>query len=132
MQVNVNGIFFCCRAVLPTMKEHKYGRIVNIASIAGKEGNPNASHYSAAKAGVIGLARALAKRHAKDGVRVNAICPGAIDTPMLRVASAEEIAAQMIFLCSPAGRFITGQALISDGGMAMGNWTNSISPEMPW
>jgi 3-oxoacyl-[acyl-carrier protein] reductase len=78
--VNLNGVFLCNRAVLPAMMERDYGRIVNIASIAGKEGNPNASAYSASKAAVIGLTKSLGKELARTGIRVNCITPAAVKT----------------------------------------------------
>ena len=90
--INVHGLFYCNRFVAKLMKHRGYGRIVNIASIAGKEGNPNASAYSAAKAAVIGLTKSLGKELALDGVSVNAITPATIDTPILTQASAAHIA----------------------------------------
>ena len=81
--INVNGLFYCNRYVAPFMKARGYGRIVNVASIAGKEGNPTASAYSASKAAVIGLTKSLGKELAKDGVTVNAITPATVETPML-------------------------------------------------
>ncbi|CDS55285.1 3-oxoacyl-[acyl-carrier protein] reductase [Polaromonas sp. CG9_12] len=78
--VNLRGPFLCCRAVVPQMREKNYGRIVNIASIAGKEGNPNASAYSASKAGVIGMTKSLGKELAQTGIRVNCITPAAVRT----------------------------------------------------
>ena len=90
--VNVNGLFYCNRFVARLMKARGYGRIVNISSIAGKEGNPTASAYSASKAAVIGLTKSLGKELAKDGVTVNAIAPATIETPMLEQASVAHIA----------------------------------------
>src|SRR5580693_7096061 len=92
VEIDLIGVFNCCRAVLPLMQRRDYGRIVNIASIAGKEGNPNASAYSAAKAGVIGLTKSLGKELAKDGVSVNTITPATIDTPILAQVSDAHIA----------------------------------------
>src|ERR1700723_3722756 len=92
IDVNVNGIFYVNRAVVPHMAKNNYGRIVNIASVAGKEGNPNASAYSASKAAVIGLTKSLGKELAKDGVTVNVITPAVIDTPILAQASDSHIA----------------------------------------
>jgi NAD(P)-dependent dehydrogenase (short-subunit alcohol dehydrogenase family) len=90
--INVNGLFYCNRLVARLMKAHGYGRIVNVSSIAGKEGNPTASAYSASKAAVIGLTKSLGKELAKDGVTVNAVTPATIDTPILEQASAAHIA----------------------------------------
>src|SRR5262252_2975246 len=82
MSVNLDGPFHCCRTVVPHMIAQNYGRIVNIASIAGKEGNPNAAHYSASKAGVIGLTKSLGKELATTGIRVNCITPAVIETEL--------------------------------------------------
>jgi 2-dehydro-3-deoxy-L-rhamnonate dehydrogenase (NAD+) len=90
--INVHGLFYCNRFVAKLMKERGYGRIVNVASIAGKEGNPTASAYSAAKAAVIGLTKSLGKELAKDGVCVNTVTPATIDTPILEQVSAAHIA----------------------------------------
>lgn len=104
IEVNLVGTYLACRAVVPTMIERGYGRIVNIASVAGKEGNPNASHYSAAKAGVIGLTKSLGKELAKTGVLVNAVTPAAARTPMF----ASMTQAHIDFMLSriPMGRFL--------------------------
>ena len=90
--INVNGLFYCNRFVARAMKARGYGRIVNVASIAGKEGNPNASAYSASKAAVIGLTKSLGKELAKDGVTVNAVAPATIETPILEQVTPEFIA----------------------------------------
>ena len=90
--ININGLFYCNRSVARHMKARGYGRIVNIASIAGKEGNPGACAYSASKAAVIGFTKSLGKELAKDGVTVNAVAPAVIDTPILAQASAAHIA----------------------------------------
>ncbi|MGA8445274.1 MAG: SDR family NAD(P)-dependent oxidoreductase, partial [Roseiarcus sp.] len=90
--ININGLFYCNRFVAKLMKARGYGRIVNIASIAGKEGNPTASAYSASKAAVIGLTKSLGKELAKDGVTVNAVAPAAIETPIFEQVSAAHIA----------------------------------------
>jgi 2-dehydro-3-deoxy-L-rhamnonate dehydrogenase (NAD+) len=90
--ININGLFYCNRFVAKLMKERGYGRIVNIASIAGKEGNPTAGAYSASKAAVIGLTKSLGKELAKDGVTVNALTPAVIETPILEQATAAHIA----------------------------------------
>ncbi len=90
--INVNGLFYCNRFVSRSMKARGYGRIVNIASVAGKEGNPNASAYSASKAAVIGLTKSLGKELAKTGVTVNTVTPATIETPILEQVTAEFIA----------------------------------------
>lgn len=134
--INVNGPFFLSRAVVPHMREHKYGRIVNIASIAGKEGNPNMSAYSASKAAVIGLTKSLGKEVAADGICVNAVAPAVIRTkileqltdaqiqymtdkiPMRRTGEPWEIAAVVHFLASPDCSFVTAQCYDASGGRA--------------
>ena len=136
LQVDLFGVFLCCRAVVPKMIEKGYGRIVNVASIAGKEGNPNASHYSAAKAGVIALTKSLAKETAKTGVLVNCIAPAVIETeilkqitqehidymlsriPMGRFGLKEEAAALVAWLCSAECSFSTGATFDLSGGRA--------------
>ena len=134
--IDLTGVFLGCRAVLPGMMERGYGRIVNIASIAGKEGNPNASPYSAAKAGVIGLTKSIAKEVATRGVIINAITPAVIETeilkqvsqqhidymtsriPMGRVGQPHEVAALASFLCSEEVTFSTGAVFDLSGGRA--------------
>jgi len=136
IEVNLLGAFHCCRAVLPKMIESKYGRIVNIASIAGKEGNPNASHYSASKAGVMALTKSLGKELAKTGILVNCITPAVIQTeildsvpqshieymrsriPMDRFGRKEEVAAMVAWLCSEDCSFSTGAVFDLSGGRA--------------
>ncbi|MDB5896130.1 MAG: 3-oxoacyl-ACP reductase [Rhodoferax sp.] len=102
-QVNLNGLFFCCREVVPHMRTRNYGRIVNIASVAGKDGNPNASAYSASKAGVIGLTKSLGKELADTGIRVNCVTPAAVKTPIFDQMSPEFIAFMLSKI--PMGRF---------------------------
>src|ERR1022692_236797 len=134
--VNLNGVFYCNRAVVPVMLERDYGRIVNIASIAGKEGNPNASAYSATKAGVIGLTKSLGKELARSGIRVNCVTPAAVRTaifdqitqqhidfmlskiPLGRFGTVEEIAAMVGWLCTEDCSFSTGAAFDLSGGRA--------------
>jgi 3-oxoacyl-[acyl-carrier protein] reductase len=134
--IDLTGVFLGCRAVLPALRAGGYGRIVNIASIAGKEGNPNAVPYSAAKSGVIGLTKAVAKEVATNGVLVNAVAPAVIDTPILsqvseehirymtsripmgRVGQPEEVAALVAFLCSGELSFSTGAVYDISGGRA--------------
>lgn len=84
IEVNLNGVFFCCREVVPLMLANGYGRIVNIASVAGKEGNPNASAYSASKAGMIGLTKSLGKELATSNVLVNCLTPATFESPILK------------------------------------------------
>jgi 2-dehydro-3-deoxy-L-rhamnonate dehydrogenase (NAD+) len=136
VEVNLLGPFHCCRAVVPKMIERHYGRIVNIASIAGKEGNPNASHYSASKAGVIALTKSLGKELAKSGILVNCITPAVIETeileglpqshidymrskiPMDRFGRKEEAAALAAWLCSDDCSFSTAAVFDLSGGRA--------------
>ena len=136
IQVNLSGVFLCCHAIVPHMMANKYGRIVNIASIAGKEGNPNAAHYSASKAGVIALTKSLAKEAATTGVIINCITPAVIETdilkqvaqhhidymlskiPMGRFGLKEEAAALVAWLCSDDCSFSTGAAFDLSGGRA--------------
>ena len=136
IDVNLFSVFLCCRAVVPKMIERKYGRIVNIASIAGKEGNPNASHYSTSKAGVIGLTKSLGKELAQTGVLVNCITPAVIETeilqqvpqshidymrskiPMGRFGRKEEAAALAAWLASEDCSFSTGAVFDLSGGRA--------------
>ena len=84
IDINLNGIFYCCKAIVPMMVANGYGRIVNVSSVAGKEGNPNASAYSASKAGVIGLTKSLGKELAMSGVLVNCITPATFESPILQ------------------------------------------------
>ncbi len=136
MDVNLNGLFYCNRAIVPIMQLRDYGRIVNIASVAGKEGNPNASAYSTSKAGVIGLTKSLGKELAKTGIRVNCITPAAVKTaifdqmsqqhidfmlskiPLGRFGQVEEIAALVAWLCSEECSFSTGAVFDLSGGRA--------------
>jgi 2-dehydro-3-deoxy-L-rhamnonate dehydrogenase (NAD+) len=136
INIDLLGVFHCCRAVVPNMLEQSYGRIVNIASIAGKEGNPNASHYSAAKAGVIGLTKSLGKELAQSGVLVNCITPAVVETeilkqvspehvaymvskiPMGRTGRKEELAGLVAWLCSSECSFSTGAVFDISGGRA--------------
>ena len=137
VEVNLVGPYLVCRAVVPHMIAGGYGRIVNIASIAGKDGNPNASHYSASKAGLIGLTKSLGKELATTGVLVNAIAPAAAKTelfgqmseahidymlskiPMNRFVTVEEIAAMVAWLASEACSFSTGAVFDISGGRAV-------------
>lgn len=134
--INLNGVFYCCRTVAPHMIANNYGRIVNIASIAGKEGNPNASAYSASKAGVIGLTKSLGKELAKNGITVNCVTPAAVRTPIFdqveqyhidymlskipmgRFGEVAEIAAMVAWMCTEDCSFTTGGVFDLSGGRA--------------
>jgi NAD(P)-dependent dehydrogenase (short-subunit alcohol dehydrogenase family) len=111
MQVNLNGLFYCCREVVPLMRQHNYGRIVNIASVAGKDGNPNASAYSASKAAVMALTKSLGKELADTGIRVNCVTPAAVKTPIFEQMSPEHIAFMLSKI--PMGRFGTPEEVAS-------------------
>jgi 3-oxoacyl-[acyl-carrier protein] reductase len=111
MAVDLNGVFHCCRAVLPGMIERNYGRVVNIASIAGKEGNPNASAYSAAKAGVIALTKSLGKELAEYDIAVNCVTPAAARTRIFDQISQQHIDYMLSKI--PRGRFVTVEEIAS-------------------
>jgi NAD(P)-dependent dehydrogenase (short-subunit alcohol dehydrogenase family) len=146
--VNLSGTFYCMRAALPSMVKRGWGRIINVASIAGKTGAPYIAAYSASKHGVIGLTRSAALEVASKGVTVNAVCPGYVDTqmttravesieaktgrsaadsleaikrmsPQNRLVTPEEVAALALLLASDEGRGITGQAINVDGGTVL-------------
>jgi NAD(P)-dependent dehydrogenase (short-subunit alcohol dehydrogenase family) len=137
LDINLTGVFLCNKAVVAHMRANDYGRIVNIASIAGKDGNPNASAYSASKAGVISLTKSLGKEVAKSGIRVNCVTPAAVKTgmfaqmtqahidfmlskiPMGRFGQVEEIAALVAWLCSEDCSFSTGAVFDLSGGRAV-------------
>ena len=134
--VNLNGVFYANRAAIPTMKAAGYGRIVNVASIAGKEGNPMAGAYSSSKAGVIGITKSIGKDVAGSGILVNCIAPAVIDTPILgqlsqehidfmttriplgRIGRPEEVAALICWLASEEMTFSTGACFDISGGRA--------------
>jgi 3-oxoacyl-[acyl-carrier protein] reductase len=136
LSIDLDGVFYCCKAVLPHMLERGSGRIVNIASISGKEGNPNMSAYSSAKAGVIGFTKALAKEVATKGIYVNCVTPAVIATdilaqlsdeavgymtakiPMGRTGQPEEVAALVAWLASDECTFSTGGVFDISGGRA--------------
>lgn len=136
MDVNLNGLFYCNRAAIPAMQRDGYGRIVNVASIAGKEGNPNASAYSASKAGVIGLTKSLGKELAGTEIRVNCVTPAAVRTaifeqmtqqhidfmlskiPLGRFGTIDEVAAMICWLASEEASFSTGAVFDVSGGRA--------------
>ena len=137
LDINLTGVFLCNKAVVTHMQKNDYGRIVNIASIAGKEGNPNASAYSASKAGVISLTKSLGKEVAKTGIRVNCVTPAAVKTgmfaqmtqahidfmlskiPMGRFGQVEEIASLVAWLCTEECSFSTGAVFDLSGGRAV-------------
>ncbi|MBI3932949.1 MAG: SDR family oxidoreductase [Acidobacteria bacterium] len=145
IETNLSGTFYCLREALPEMSERGWGRVVNVASIAGKTGYAYVSAYAASKHGVLGLTKCAALEMAQKGVTVNAVCPGYVDTPMTdasvarivektgipaveirrrledlspqkRLVTSEEVSALVLFLCTEAARGITGQALSLDGG----------------
>jgi 3-oxoacyl-[acyl-carrier protein] reductase len=136
LDINMTGTFLCCRAVIPHMVANGYGRIVNIASVAGKEGNPNASAYSASKAGIIALTKSLGKELARTNVLVNCVTPAAVRTtifdqmseehvqfmlskiPMGRFGEVHEVAALVAWLCSAECSFSTGAVFDLSGGRA--------------
>jgi 3-oxoacyl-[acyl-carrier protein] reductase len=137
MGINADGVFFCNRAVIPGMVERGYGRIVNVASIAGKEGNPMAGAYSASKAAVIAMTKAIGKDVARTGVLVNCVAPAVIETPMLdgmtqehidymaeripmgRIGEPKEVAALICWLASEECSFSTGATYDISGGRAV-------------
>lgn len=145
IETNLSGAFYCMREAIPAMVERRFGRIVNVASVAGKTGYPYISAYAASKHGLLGLTKCAALELADKGVTVNAVCPGYVDSPMTdagvermagltgrpaqeirrrleqmspqkRLLTAEEVAALVLFLCGEAAHGITGQALSVDGG----------------
>jgi 3-oxoacyl-[acyl-carrier protein] reductase len=134
MDVNLNGLFYCCREITPLMSARGYGRVVNISSVAGKEGNPNASAYSASKAGVIALTKSLGKELARNGVLVNCVTPTAFESPILgqlpqsqidymrsripmgRLGEVAEVAAMVCWLASEECSFSTAATFDISGG----------------
>lgn len=136
IDINLMGVFLCTRAVMPLLRKQGYGRVVTLASIAGKEGNPNMSAYSATKAAVIGFTKSVAKEVATENICVNAVSPAVVQTkildqltpqqvsymtdkiPMRRTGKPEEIAAVVHFLASPDCSFVTGQCYDASGGRA--------------
>lgn len=136
LEVDLSSVFLCCRTVIPHMRARGHGAIVNVASIAGKEGTPLLAPYSVAKAGIIALTKALGKEVILDGVRVNCVAPAVIDTPLLeqlapdavrtmlgkapmgRFGTAEEVAAVVHFLASDEASFVTAQCYDASGGRA--------------
>lgn len=137
MGVNLNGVFYCCRRALPNMIRNKWGRIINVSSMWGETGGSCEVDYSAAKAGVIGLTKALAKEVGPSGITVNAVSPGVIETemngsftkadmdalaqetPLCRIGRPEEVAEAAVFLAGDGAAFITGQVLGVNGGIVI-------------
>ena len=137
MGVDLDGTFYCCQAVLPQMIRQRSGRIVTVSSMWGQVGGSCETAYSAAKAGLIGLTKALAKEVGPSGITVNCVAPGVIDTemnqslgsqtlsdlaeetPLGRLGTAEDVAAWVSCLCSPAGDFLTGQVIAPNGGLVI-------------
>jgi 3-oxoacyl-[acyl-carrier protein] reductase len=136
IDINLTGTFNCCRALLPQMQVRGYGRVVTVASVAGKEGNPNAAAYSASKAGVIGLTKSLGKEHARENIAINCVTPAAAKTrifdqmsqahidymlgkiPRGRFLDLGEAAAMIAWLCSEENSFTTGAVFDLSGGRA--------------
>jgi 3-oxoacyl-[acyl-carrier protein] reductase len=134
MAINLNGVFYCCRAMVPHMRAQNYGRIINIASVAGKDGNPNASAYSASKAAVIAITKSLGKELADTGIRVNCVTPAAVKTPLFaqmtqqhidymlskipmgRFGETDEVAAMVAWLSTEECSFSTGAVFDLSGG----------------
>ena len=136
IDIDLNGVFYCCKSIVPVMKKNNYGRIINIASIAGKEGNPNAMPYSAAKAGVIALTKSLGKELANNNIAVNCVTPAAAKTrifdqisqehidymlskiPRNRFVKVDELASMVAWMASEENSFTTGAVFDLSGGRA--------------
>ncbi len=136
IDIDLNGVYYCCRSIIPIMRDQNYGRIVNVSSIAGKEGNPNAAAYSAAKAGVVALTKSIAKETADKNISVNCITPAAAKTrifdqispehiqymlskiPRGRFVRVEEVASMVAWLVSEENSFTTGAVFDLSGGRA--------------
>jgi 3-oxoacyl-[acyl-carrier protein] reductase len=138
LEVDLTGAFYCCRAAARPMVKQRAGRIINVSSVAGMGGNVGQANYSAAKAGLIGLTRALARELASRGITCNAVAPGWVETdmtagagervlagirervPLGRLGTPADVAGAVVFLASPDAAYITGQVLAVDGGLGMG------------
>lgn len=137
MDINLKGVFLCSREAIKDMAKQRYGRIVNITSVAAFMGNPGQANYSASKAGIVGFSKTVAREYAGRGVTVNAVAPGFIETamtdalsenikeemkkliPLARFGSVEDVANAVVFLASPDSGYITGQVIHVNGGMYM-------------
>jgi 3-oxoacyl-[acyl-carrier protein] reductase len=137
LDINLKGCFLCTKAVIPEMARQRYGRIINITSVAGFMGNPGQANYSASKAGIVGFTKTVAREYASRGITVNAVAPGFIETamtdvlnekikeemkkliPIGRFGKVEDIANAVLFLASPESGYITGQTIHVNGGMYM-------------
>ena len=137
IDINLKGVFLCSKAVIPDMAKRRYGRIINITSVAGFMGNPGQANYSASKAGIMGFTKTVAREYAGRGITVNAVAPGFIETamtevlpgnikeemkkiiPLGRFGSVDDIANAALFLASPESGYITGQVIHVNGGMYM-------------
>jgi 3-oxoacyl-[acyl-carrier protein] reductase len=137
IRVNLRSMFLCSREVVPAMLERRWGRIINVSSTIAHNGRQLQSHYAASKSGVLGFTRALAREVAREGTTVNALCPGAVDTPMTRglpkewyeeyfaeqplgrFAHVDEIAPTAVLLATDAGAYYTGVSMIMNGGEVM-------------
>lgn len=137
IDTDLTAVFLCCRTALPVMRQQRYGRIVSVGSLAGLAGNVGQANYAAAKAGLVGLSRSMAREVASEGITVNVVAPGYIETELLdtvspalrewalsaialkRFGTVEEVAVSIAFLASPRSSYITGQVLTVDGGWVM-------------
>ena len=136
IETNLRGAFLCIRRALPRMMRARYGRIVNVASVAALRGNPGQAAYSASKAGMVGMTRSLAREVGSRGITVNAVCPGFVDTrmtegaseelrakyiemtPIGRFGTPEEVAAVIAFLAGPEASYVSGAVIAVDGGLS--------------